>query len=148
MKREASYENALGFKHISISVWICKSVRIWIPTFPSGFLLWELDFMNVLKLWDWVLENIPCPNWVFFEIFGKVLKSKCWKWFPISIWRLETQVMAKKLGQIKLTIWFLTMKTQKKAQMIFDLECATYLCKGLFKCSDFAYDFFSIGVFI
>ncbi len=32
--------------------------------------------------------------------------------------------------------------------MIFDLECATCLCKGLFKCYDFAYESFSIGVFM
>jgi hypothetical protein len=57
--------------------------------------------------------------------------------------------MAKKLAKNQINNLIFDHKNPKnKAQMIFDLDCVTCLCKGFLKCYNFAYEIFWIGVFI
>jgi hypothetical protein len=90
-----------------------KSAKKQIPTFPSGFSLWELEYHECLKFLGQGFKNQLFqiePSIVYWKGFSKVnIENE----FTFFIWRFDTQVMVGKIIWIKMAICLLLIKPQR-----------------------------------
>jgi hypothetical protein len=90
-----------------------ESARKWIPTFPRGFPIWELESHKCLKSLGQGLGNKHCPQWTFFRPMIFFWKSRYQKGLHPPFEDFKHKLWLKEWLGINLTIWLPTSKTQE-----------------------------------
>jgi hypothetical protein len=95
-------------------------MREWTLTLPSEFPLWELDSRWTPKFSGSNFRGQNPLDWNFPYIIGNFFERRCLKWAPMTHFGwLKHKLWPKERLEVKLAIWFPTIKSQESPRFPF-----------------------------